>query len=87
MRRRYTVYRADYVTGMKEPIGCIDERRRTGREMQQNFLALLAKAREIFGEGPGEGIDIVMNDPKKMERSEGIGDAEGETRARSEDHG
>ena len=83
MRRRYTVYRTDYVTGMMDAIGCIEERRKGVRDTRRNYLALLAEAREIFGEGPNGGIDIVMNHPNKKERSEEIGDAEKDTAERS----
>jgi hypothetical protein len=83
MHRRYTVYRTDYVTGVKDAIGCIEERRKGVRDTRRNYLALLAEAREIFGEGPNGGIDIVMNHPNKKERSEEIGNAEKDTAERS----
>lgn len=74
MRGRYTVYRMDTVTGRKEPIGCIEDRRRNGREPQRSFLALLVEARKLFGDGPGEAINIVIDHPNRKEHPEGTGD-------------
>ncbi|HBO69921.1 MAG TPA: hypothetical protein DD658_07235 [Deltaproteobacteria bacterium] len=76
MRRRYTVYRMEPVTGRKEPIGCVWERRRSERETQRNFLALLVEARKLFGDGPGEAIHIVIDHPNRKEQPEETGDAE-----------
>lgn len=68
--RRYTVYRVNYATGKKEAIGCIVERRRMGREMSQNFLALLVEARELFGGGTGESIEIELESARPAGVSE-----------------
>lgn len=76
MRRRYTVYRMDYVTGRKEPIGCIEERRRGERKTLRNFFALLVEARRLFGNGSDEAIHVVIDHPNRKGRPEEIGDAE-----------
>lgn len=75
MRRRYTVYRLDSVTGRKEPIGCIEERRRSKRGAQRNYFALLVEARTLFGDGPGEAIRIVIDPLGKQELTEETGNA------------
>lgn len=62
MKRGYTVYRVDYVTGKKEAIGCILERR--GRERGKNLLGLLVESRRLFGRGPSDAINIVFDSPK-----------------------
>ncbi|MCL5966852.1 MAG: hypothetical protein M1550_06595 [Deltaproteobacteria bacterium] len=62
VKRGYTVYRVDYVTGMKEAIGCIPERRE--KERKGNLLALLVEARKVFGRGPSEAIHIVLDSPR-----------------------
>ena len=61
--RRYTVYRIDHATRKKEAIGCIVDRRRTGRETRQNFFALLVETRELFGQGKGDVISIDLESP------------------------
>jgi hypothetical protein len=62
MKKGYTVYRVDYVTGKKEAIGCILERR--DREMERNLMGLLVEARKLFGRGPSDAINIVLDSPK-----------------------
>jgi hypothetical protein len=64
--RGYTVYRVDYVTGKKEAIGCILERREQEKERRWrgNLLDLLVEARRLFGRGNGEAINIVLDSPK-----------------------
>lgn len=65
MRRRgYTICRVDYVTGRKEAIGCILERR--GGVRGNNLMGLLAEARRIFARGPSDAINIVFDSPKYM---------------------
>jgi len=71
MRRRYTVYRMDYVTGRKEPIGCMEERRRSERRAQRNYFALLVEARTLFGTGPEDMFRIVIDPPDGEETREG----------------
>lgn len=68
--RRYFAYRLNIATRKKEAVGCIVERRRTERQMRQNFLALLAEACELFGEGDGDRIEIVLEPPKAAAGSE-----------------
>lgn len=58
--KRYTVHRVDHVTRKKVAVGCIVERRGTSRELRQNFLALQAEARELFGGEGGDAIRIVL---------------------------
>ena len=62
MKRGYTVYRVDYVTGKKEAIGCILERR--GRERGKNLMSLLVESRRLFGRGSSDAIHIVLDSPK-----------------------
>lgn len=62
MKRGFTVYRVDYVTGKKEAIGCILERR--GRERGKNLMNLLVEARKLFGRGLSDAINIVLDSPK-----------------------
>jgi len=71
MRRRFAVYRMEYRTGRKDPIGCIEERRRSDRSTQWNFFALLAEARTLFGTGPNDRFNIVIDPPDGEERREG----------------
>lgn len=66
--RRYTVYRVRHSTRKREVIGCIVDRRRTEREMRQDFFALLSEARELFGEGQGGRIEIVLQSPPAAAR-------------------
>lgn len=61
MTRGYTVYRMNYVTGKKEAIGCILERRE--KESRKNLLDLVAEARRLFGKGTSESIHIVLDTP------------------------
>lgn len=60
--KRYIVHRLDHVTRKKVAVGCIVERRWTSRELRQNFLALQAEARELFG-GGSDAVDIVLECP------------------------
>lgn len=62
MKRGYTIYRVDYVTGKKEAIGCILERR--GRERGKNLMSLLVESRRLFARGPSDAINIVLDPPK-----------------------
>ena len=62
MRRGYTIYRVDYVTGKKEAVGCILERR--GRERGKNLICLLMEARRLFARAPSDAINIVLDSPK-----------------------
>lgn len=62
--RGYTVYRVDYVTGKKEAIGSILERRSGDRGVERNLLALLVEARRLFGRGPADAFRIVLDSPR-----------------------
>jgi hypothetical protein len=62
MKRVYTVYRVDYVTGTKEAIGCILERRKKDRG--NNLTSLLMGTRRLFARGPSDVINIVLDSPK-----------------------
>ena len=75
MKRGYTVYRVDYVTGKKEAIGCILERR--GRERGKNLMNLLVEARRVFGRGPSDAINIVLDSPKNSHEIREAGFARG----------
>lgn len=78
MRRRYTVYRIEYGTGRKEPIGCIEERRKSERAALKNYFALLVKARTLFGNGPNDRIRIVLDPPDGENPWEETGHAKSE---------
>lgn len=62
--RGYTVYRVDYVTGKKEAIGSILERRSGDRGVERTLLALLVEARRLFGRGPADAFRIVLDSPR-----------------------
>lgn len=64
MRRQFTVYRVNYATGRRDPIGCITERRE--KERGRNLLDLLTEARRIFGNGTSDAIQIVFDIPRGM---------------------
>lgn len=54
------VYRMNKTTRKKEAAGCIVDRRRTQGELRQRFVALLVEARDLFGEGQGDEIEVVL---------------------------
>ena len=62
--RGYTVYRVDYVTGKKEAIGSILERRSGDGRGKKKQLALLRGARRLFGRGPADAFRIVLDSPR-----------------------
>ncbi len=62
--RGYTVYRVDYVTGRRDPIGSILDRREKDRGPGENLMDLLVEARRLFGKGEKEAIRIVLDAPR-----------------------
>ncbi|HSM00102.1 MAG TPA: hypothetical protein VK944_08265 [Candidatus Limnocylindria bacterium] len=64
MRKGYTVYRVDYVTGKKEAIGSILERRSGNRGVERTLLALLVEARSLFGRTLEDAFCIVLDSPR-----------------------
>ena len=64
MRKGYTVYRLDYVTGKKEAIGSILERRRGNKGAVKNLLALLVEARSLFGRTHVDASCIILDPPR-----------------------
>jgi len=74
MTKGITMYRMGCVTVNREAIGSVLERRRADRSVEKNMQALLAEARRLFGNGPGEAIDIVIDYPDSGEPAEGTGD-------------
>ena len=59
MKRQYTVYRVNYATGERDPIGSIFERR--DEERGRNLLGILTEARRLFGNGTSDAINIVFD--------------------------
>lgn len=77
MRKRYTVYRLDHVTGRYEAIGSILERRRADRSAAKNMRALLVEARRLFG-GPPDGAHRIVLDPTGDSRGLPMDETKGE---------
>lgn len=64
--RGYTVYRVDYVTGRKEPIGCVLDRSYGTKE--RKLVCLLLEARRYFAAGHADAFHIAL-DPGGRESS------------------
>ncbi|MBI5575230.1 MAG: hypothetical protein HY896_02575 [Deltaproteobacteria bacterium] len=54
----FTVYRVDYASGMKVPVGAIQERRT--KERGANFFGLLFLARKKYAESPLDAFRITL---------------------------
>jgi hypothetical protein len=61
MTKVYNVYRVDYRTKTKVPIGTIVERRKSPRG-KENPLSLVKLARKIYGESVEDQFRIVVDD-------------------------
>ena len=61
MGKVYRVYRVDYVTKMRIPIGTVMERRNTARAAS-NHLGLMKLARQMYGETPEDQVRIVLGE-------------------------
>jgi hypothetical protein len=55
----FTVYRVDYVKGIRIPIGMVEERRKKGRP--GNLAGLLRLARNLFSTNPQEAFHIALD--------------------------
>jgi len=61
MGKAYKVYRVDYLTKMKIPIGTITERRTKPRGSESHF-GLMKLARQIFAQSPEDQMRIVIGE-------------------------
>ena len=61
MGKVYRVYRVDYATKMKIPIGTVQERR-NGARAASNPLSLMKLARQIYAETPEDQMRIVLGE-------------------------
>jgi hypothetical protein len=61
MGKVYKVYRVDYITKMKIPIGTVTERRSQPRG-DAAYLGLMKLARQIFAQSPEDQIRIIVGE-------------------------
>ena len=61
MGKEYKVYRVDYLTQMKIPIGTVTERRSRARETDSQ-LGLMKLARQMFGQSAEDQIRIIVGE-------------------------
>jgi len=61
MGKSYKVYRVDYLTKMKIPIGTVTERRCRPRGISSH-LGLVKLARNIFAQSPEDRVRIVVGE-------------------------
>jgi hypothetical protein len=61
MGKVYRVYRVDYVTQMKIPVGTVQERRNKARAASNHF-SLMKLARKMYGETPEDQMRIVLGE-------------------------
>jgi len=61
MGKVYKVYRVDYITKMKIPIGTVTERRNQPRGNASHF-GLMKLARKMFAESPEDQMQIVVGE-------------------------
>jgi hypothetical protein len=61
MGKEYKVYRVDYHTRMKTPIGTVTERRRKERG-PASHLGLMKLARKLFAQSPEDQMRIVIGE-------------------------
>lgn len=61
MAREYRVYKVDYVTRMKIPIGTVRERRVKARP-ESNHMGLMKLARKIYGKTAEDRLRIVLGE-------------------------
>ncbi|MHB1025315.1 MAG: hypothetical protein ACYC24_06350 [Desulfobacteria bacterium] len=61
MGKVYKVYRVDYLTRMKIPIGTVTERRNQPRGTASH-LGLMKLARKIFGQSPEDQMRIIVGE-------------------------
>jgi len=61
MGKVYQVYRVDYITMMKIPIGTVTERRSQSRGTT-NHLGLMKLARKMFAQSPEDQTHIIVGE-------------------------
>ena len=61
MGKEYKVYRVDYLTKMKIPIGTVTERRSQPRGTASLF-GLMKLARKMFAESPEDELRIIVGE-------------------------
>jgi hypothetical protein len=61
MGKVYKVYRVDYITKMKIPIGTVTERRNQPRG-SASHLGLMRLARKMFAESPEDQMRIIVGE-------------------------
>jgi hypothetical protein len=61
MGKIFKVYRVDYLTRLKIPIGTVTERRTKARGAA-NHLGLIKLARKMFAESPEDQLRIVVGE-------------------------
>jgi hypothetical protein len=61
MGKVYKVYRVDYITKMKIPIGTVTERRNKSRGIASH-LGLMKLARKLFAQSPEDQMRIIVGE-------------------------
>ena len=61
MGKEYKVYRVDYLTKMKIPIGTVTERRSKPRSTASHF-GLMKLARKMFAQSPEDEMRIIVGE-------------------------
>ena len=61
MGKVYKVYRVDYITKMKIPIGTVTERRKRPRGTASH-LGLMKLARQMFAQSPEDQMRIIVGE-------------------------
>jgi len=64
MAKVFTVYRVDYLTKTKVPIGTVTERREKPRSIA-NSLGLMKLARKIYGTSPEDQLRIILGEERR----------------------
>jgi hypothetical protein len=61
MAKEYRVYKVDYVTKMRIPIGTVKERRTKARQ-EANHLGLMKLARKTYGKTMEDQLRIILGE-------------------------
>lgn len=61
MAKEYRVYKVDYLTKMKIPIGTVRERRIKARS-EANHLGLMKLARKLYGKTTEDRLKIILGE-------------------------
>jgi hypothetical protein len=64
MGKTYKVYRVDYVTKMRIPIGTVTERRSRPRGSEDS-IGLMKLARTLFGRSPEDQLRIILGEEQR----------------------